>query len=183
MNLRAQQPRKARARQRLGLLVLCLSPAAALFAPNLTAETRSVFLSRPYLAVIDPPGLRFAEALPPPDLSVLPPAGAPPRPVATPEPVVSPALPPEANTPVPDDSTVPSPVPAKPAAGRPAATEPPPILPDDTRAKVRPEDFLPFFQFPANAAQADGVTVVVPATLTPPAPGSQPPSSATYRQQ
>lgn len=185
MNSRVQQPRTARARQRVTLLVFCLTPGAALFAPDFTAETRVIFLSRPYLAAISPPGLRFAEALPPPDLSVRPPAGAPPSPVAVAEPVVAPVVPPAAARPAP---VVSGPPPAAPA-GPPAASVPvpvtttPPILPDDTRAKVRPEDFLPFFQFPANAAQADGVSVVVPATLTPPAPGTQPPSSATYRQQ
>lgn len=159
--------------------MFCLSPAAVLFAPDFTAETRVAFLSRPYLAAIDPPGLRFAEALPPPDLSVHPPAGAPPHPPAASEPVVAVALPPSAPNPAPVVS-------GPPPAARPApaaATTPPPILPDETRAKVRPEDFLPFFQFPGNANQADGVTVAVPATLTPPAPGNQPPSSATYRQQ
>ncbi|MDI1250409.1 MAG: hypothetical protein PSV13_16215, partial [Lacunisphaera sp.] len=74
MNSRVQQPRAARARQRGTILVLCLSPAAVLFAPDFTAETRGVFLSRPYLAAINPPDLRFSEALPPPDLSVRPPA-------------------------------------------------------------------------------------------------------------
>lgn len=166
--------------------MLCLSPAAALFAPTFSAETGLVACSRPYLAVIGPSGLRFAEALPPPDLSVLPPAGAPPQPVAaTPEPVVSPATPPEAaaSTPVTADQPVSAATPAKTDSVAPAAPLPPPILPDDTRAKVKPEDFLPFFQFPANAAHPGDVTVAVPATLTPPAAGSQPPSSATYRQQ
>jgi hypothetical protein len=164
--------------------VICLSPAAVLFAPDFTAETRGVFLSRPYLAAINPPGLRFSEALPPPDLSVRPPAGAPPAPAAVAEPVAvaAAALPPAAaRPPLAAESRPPPAAPAGPASV--PATPTPPILPDDTRAKVRPEDFLPFFQFPANAAQADGVTVVAPATLTPPTPGTQPPSSATYRQQ
>lgn len=165
--------------------MLCLSPAAALFAPTFAAETGLVTLSRPYLAVIGPPELRFAEALPPPDLSVLPPAGAPPQPVGTPEPAVSSVTPPEAvaSTPAVADQPVSAATPAKTDSAAPAAPLPPPILPDDTRAKVKPEDFLPFFQFPANAAHPGDVTVTVPATLTPPAPGSQPPSSATYRQQ
>lgn len=60
---------------------------------------------------------------------------------------------------------------------------PPSIMPDDTRPKVHPEDFLPYFQFPVNAANPGNVTVVVPGTLTPPAAGTQPPSTATYRQQ
>lgn len=165
--------------------MLCLSPAAALFAPTFASETGLAALSRPYLAVIGPPELRFAEALPPPDLSVLPPAGAPPQPVVTPEPVVSSVTSHEAvaSTPVAADLPVSAATPAKTDSAAPAAPLPPAILPDDTRAKVKPEDFLPFFQFPANAARPGDVTVAVPATLTPPAPGNQPPSSATYRQQ
>jgi hypothetical protein len=48
-------------------------------------------------------------------------------------------------------------------------------LPDDTRPKVRAEDFLPFFQFPGTA----------PAEVAPPPPppASLPLSTATYSQQ
>lgn len=42
----------------------------------------------------------------------------------------------------------------------PSPTGPAPLLPDDAGRKVRPEDFLPFFQFP-----------------------STPRSTATYQQQ
>jgi hypothetical protein len=56
------------------------------------------------------------------------------------------------------------------------------ILPDDVRPAVRPEDFLPFFQFPAPGGTGN-VRVIVPVAPTAPsAPGTQPPSSATYIQ-
>jgi hypothetical protein len=57
--------------------------------------------------------------------------------------------------------------------------EPPAILPDDLRKEVRPEDLLPFFQFPRGGATI-GVGVPVPSQA--PAP-VMPQSSATYRQQ
>jgi hypothetical protein len=82
------------------------------------------------------------------------------------------ALPPEApatGTP----NLVPKEKPEKPGS------PPPAILPDDTRPKVRAEDFLPFFQFPGSGSNPNDVTVV-PA---PAEPGKLPPSSATYRQQ
>lgn len=54
-----------------------------------------------------------------------------------------------------------------------------PILPDDTRPKVRAEDFLPFFQPPGANPNPNDVTVAPP----PAEPGTPTPSSATYRQQ
>lgn len=65
---------------------------------------------------------------------------------------------PEAASPAP--GSTPSPVPAKPG--------PSAILPDDTRTQIRAEDFLPFFQAPGARPAA--------------APGTLPPSSATYTQ-
>jgi len=54
------------------------------------------------------------------------------------------------------------------------------ILPDNTRPSTRPEDFLPFFQFPGGG----GTTIVGPVNVPqPPAPGQLPPSSATYQQR
>ena len=59
---------------------------------------------------------------------------------------------------------------------------PAPILPDDSRPSVRPEDFLPYFQFPGSGSNAGGVTVIVPVPPSLPTPASQVPSSATYIQ-
>jgi hypothetical protein len=60
----------------------------------------------------------------------------------------------------------------------PEESEPSPILPDDMRREVRPEDLLPFFQYPRNG----GAVIGVPVPAQPALP-TLPPSSATYRQQ
>jgi hypothetical protein len=59
---------------------------------------------------------------------------------------------------------------------------PAPILPDNTRPTVHPEDFLPFFQFPLNRGQTGEVNVIMPLPPAPPTPSGQPASSATYIQ-
>ena len=74
-------------------------------------------------------------------------------------------------------STPKSPAPSA-TAGRPDEGEPPLILPDDMRHDVRPEDLLPFFQYPRNGGAAIGI----PGPAQPAMP-TLPPSSATYRQQ
>jgi len=56
------------------------------------------------------------------------------------------------------------------------------ILPDELHPQVRPEDFLPFFQIPGAATGPGDVTLVVPVPRNPPAPPTQPTSSATYTQ-
>jgi hypothetical protein len=161
-------------------LALCLLPGTAM-AESPPASARGPSATRPYLASMAGPALRFAEALPPPDLSVRPPAGAPPilpSLDSTPDPVVEPvpAAIPTTSTPVPNELANRSPA---------KAANPPParIIPDDTRPAVRPEDFLPFFIFPGNAQGAGNPTLVLPGGLTPAAPGTLPLSTATYRQQ
>lgn len=183
MNLRAQPPNRSGV-CRVGLrLLLGLLPCMAVASPSLTPDPRWPTRSRPYLTVLGSASLRIQEATFPPDLSAHPPAGAPLQPAveASGSPV---AIPPqeEAQTPteqtplmIPtgtDNPPVPAPEgkPLKPARS---------ILPDDTRPKVRAEDFLPFFQPPGANPNPNDVTVAP----TPPAPGIQPPSSATYRQQ
>ena len=140
--------------------------------------------SRPYLRIAGILPLRIKSAPPPPDLITKPAAGAPPQPAAsapataTTSPSVQPVA--ESAGQPPAKPALPDPAPLVPPA--PTNTTPPPsILPDDTRTSTRPEDFLPFFQFPdAN----HDVTVVVPVTaVRPPAPGQQPPSSASYQQK
>ena len=78
------------------------------------------------------------------------------------------------------DIIVPKPAPAAPAAAtkviesHPAPAAPPaPILPDDVPAQVRPEDFLPYFQYPGAGPRGRAET--------PPAP-PLPRSTATYTQ-
>ena len=68
------------------------------------------------------------------------------------------------------------------SAGVPTEKVTPPILPDEIRATVRPEDFLPYFQIPGSARRADDVTLLVPVPRVPNAQGSLPSSSATYTQ-
>lgn len=72
----------------------------------------------------------------------------------------------------------PATAPTTPATGK----TPRPILPDDARPAVHPEDFLPYFQIPGSARQPADVTLLVPVPKAPPAPGTLPPSSATYTQ-
>lgn len=142
--------------------------------------------SKPYLAVIGAPALRFAEATPPPDIAGRPAGAAPPHPSSMQEPSASA---PPASSPVPSAPPAPiEPTPPAPAANAPKpSTEsanaaapiirtPPPILPDEVHPQARPEDFLPFFQIPSVRP---GDTNVVP---VPPTPGTLPPSSATYTQ-
>jgi hypothetical protein len=133
----------------------------------------------PYLRITGALALRFSPAPPPPpDLTTKPAASAPPFPVETSPAVAAPSTGPVATSPAepapkaPDTITT-SNHPAAPVASNPPAE----ILPDDTRPTTRPEDFLPFFQFPnANGA--------VPPTPPPPSvPGQLPPSSATYQQR
>jgi hypothetical protein len=154
------------------------------------SEVPSQRNTHPYLAMIGAPPLRFQELAPPPDLATRPPGGAPPIPVTGPD-VVRPAAPanpvaPAPVTPTPAVAPVPAPPPPEknPPAQPPSPRKPPPaaIIPDDT-PKVRAEDFLPFFQFPANGAAPADVTVVAPLAPSAPLPPRQPPSSATYRQQ
>jgi len=178
-------PRPAGARRAGIRLALSLFPVVALSSASIAPETGwSRPRSRPYLTAVAAPPLRFAAPLPPPDLSVRPPAGGPLPPVETPEAAGVAAVQPgpdaakaAATASVPEVDAAPAPAEVKPP------TPPPSILPDDLRTKVRPEDFLPFFQFPGSGSNPNDVTVVMPAVPAPPVPGTQPPSSATYKQQ
>jgi hypothetical protein len=161
--------------------VLSLLPVVAISAPSVAPEPSADPISRPYLTTVGSPALRFGEPIPPPDLTVRPAAAAPPQPsddhvvteaskadVTVTPPVATPAV-----------ETAPAAASTKPAApGKPPSA----ILPDDTRPKVRAEDFLPFFQFPTSAPANGDVTVVAPVSSAP-APAPMPASSATYRQQ
>jgi|CXWL01.1.fsa_nt_gi hypothetical protein len=131
--------------------------------------------SGPYLKVIGAVPLRFGAKPPPPDLTTRPPAGAPPIPAPEQTPVVaSPEAVPEANHPpaTPEQKAAPAEVPSASTGPDQTSAAPLTILPDDTRPAPRPEDFLPFFQFPGNNP---GSSVR--------APGPLPPSSATYQQK
>ncbi len=136
--------------------------------------------SIPYLPAIAPPSLLFADVPPPPSLASNPVATGP---ASFDDPGITPNAPQIAKN-VQDpavaavqasrketDTTI---------AGK-KVEEPsiPAILPDDLRRDVRPEDILPFFQFPRGGAT---IGVGVPVPPQPPAP-TMPSSSATYRLQ
>jgi len=137
--------------------------------------------SLPYLRITGALALRFnAPPPPPPDLTTKPAASAPPFPVEAAPVAVAPSPLPTTTSPAepapPAPETAPATNPSTPVVVNPPSE----ILPDDTRPTTRPEDFLPFFQFPGGS----DVNVVVP--LTPPPssiPGQLPPSSATYQQR
>lgn len=159
-------------------------------------------LSEPYLRVVGAPPLRFAVESPPPDLVTRPPAsGTPPE--ATDPAEMESALPPlslpvssvplatESADVQPSTVAVENPAAraasgenrsATPSATAPVERGPAPILPDDLRPAVRPEDFLPFFQLPGTSGGPANATVIVPVVPQAPAPATLPPSSATYRQ-
>lgn len=139
--------------------------------------------SRPYLASLGSTALRFKEAAVIRPLMRKPIASGPP--VAASEPEVAevalansqaaastPPMPLETE---PEKTAEPTPAPAAPKVQA--------ILPDDTRRKVQSQDFLPLFRFPGGTSPTGDVTVIAPVPSEPPAPGTLPPSSATYRQQ
>ena len=180
MNSSAQPPRPAGGRRASFCLMLCLLPLAVHADQSCADENRNNVPSRPYLATLGAPGLRFSEALPSPDLSVRHPPSAPTPPVPSSD--SAPAAKPEPTASTAESSSPPPPEVAASPAKQPAQPVPN-ILPDETRPKVRPEDFLPYFQFPANGANPGNATVLVPGSLTPATPSPQPLSTATYRQQ
>lgn len=134
--------------------------------------------SAPYLTVILVPALTFQAAPPPVDPSLKLAAGAPPRPGGAIEEIAAAnqdaALVPQAKGPevvVPAEAEPPTESPATIAKSKPPALLPPvAILRDDTLPTVRPEDVLPYFQYPGSVPSA-------------PLPAAVPPSSATYRQR
>lgn len=169
---------------RLILALLHLTMVATAYAAQQTLAMRPT-ASRPYLATLGASALRFQGPAPVPT-SAKPIASGPPVAASAPEvaevslandqaAASTPPMPvPETAPTVKSDATV-SPETAKP--------EPKvlPILPDDTRRKVQSQDFLPLFRLPGSGGPAEDTTVIVPGVPTPPAPGTLPPSSATYR--
>ncbi len=131
----------------------------------------------PYLAVVLPPALTFQSATPPIDPALRLAAGAPPRPGGAIEDIaaenhdaavaMAPTL---QSRPAPTGNPA-QPEPAMSESSNPSKKLPPvAILHDDMLREVRPEDVLPYFQFPGSALSA-------------PLPAPIPASSATYRQR
>jgi hypothetical protein len=187
MNQRVTSPGTAKGR-RAWLFLSLLLPAVAskVSTQNSSAPIRADSeippypreSSRPYLRVVAAPALRFEDLPPPPDLSVHPPAGAPPK-VAekdktTPDVVLPKPVPHAADSAAKaTEIRVASAASAEPAM--PAAPTPPRILPDDVPIQVRPEDFLPYFQYPGMNRRIRGEGA-------PPGTPTLPASSATYEQ-
>lgn len=144
--------------------------------------------SSAYLPVIGPPPLRFAQAPPPPDLSTRPAATDPPRPSAEEEIAAANAASVKPTAPYRGDATgaeqsqiapvetspTTPPAPVKAPGNR----ETPAILPDETQHDTRPEEVLPFFQFPGSSR----TTIVVPSVPTSNESTRLPVSSAVYRE-
>lgn len=204
MNQSDQSPLPARVLRALRCLSIVLLPGLAPEGVQALARSRAPRAhdaswqpaeAIPYLRATGAPPLRFQAAAPPPDLVARPPGAAPPLPPLTPtESAVAlenaaaasalgpPGAPPPVGTNASSPGNLSGTAPTLSAA--PSPKLPPPILPDDARPTVRPEDFLPFFQVPGSARRPADVTVVAPAGAAAPAPGAPPipPSSATYTQ-
>ena len=139
--------------------------------------------SAPYLLAVGAPPLRFQELPPPPDLSIVRPAVAPPSLLATPasetshQDVIVPVSEPLAAR-APAETKIET----KETALPPKKPGPAPILPDETRPPIRAEDFLPFFEIPGSRRGPAEVSVSVPVPPSVPSGPPLTPSSATYTQ-
>jgi hypothetical protein len=120
-------------------------------------------------------------------LSVRPPAGGPPKlrnvisDGRTPE-----VAPPKPAPPTASAATVTAKkeeVHTNPTSAPPPPPPPPAILPDDVASKVRPEDFLPYFQFPGVESPSNDVNAAGQSQAAQAAPKTIPRSSATYQEQ
>ncbi len=141
------------------------------------AGERTSPFDAPYLAVVLSPALTFQAATPAVDPTLRLAAGAPPRPAGAIEDIAAenqdaavaaaPVLPAPSTPP----DSVAQTEPAAIEGSKPASKLPPvAILHDDMLPEVRPEDVLPYFQFPGSSLSA-------------PQPAPIPASSATYRQR
>lgn len=179
----------------LALLPALASEARAISQPQRKQNVRAAVPGAatpkvgavPYLAALGPLPLRFAR--PGPEPTAEPPSPPEPKPVAPP------ALPaavakkpddaaPDATPDTPATGDKPTDTPEQKPTPEPAESFQPalPILPDDTKRELHPEDVLPFFRYP-NASGDNRVEVVVPVTNNPSQPNRLPPSSATYQQK
>jgi hypothetical protein len=186
-----REPPHPSAGVRRALMCLAALLWAAVAPQRLDAITRRSVITfvrsveaSPYLPINGAPPLRFAEAPAPPKALEVNASNASGTLPLTQE--AADFVPPD--TALPQGATSPALTEALAGGGgtseassaTPAAKSPAPILRDDVRPTVRAEDFLPYFQIPGSARNPGDVTFMVPGITTPPAPGSLPPSSATY---
>lgn len=189
MNLKPPTPRGGLHRTLRVLSLLLLQHALVPTGPEANARSRlpenpegepaTDANTRPYLKVAGSLPLRFSAA--PPPLANLPVKVSAASPLVQPiaaVPTEAPPLPMPLN-PGSETNTITNeqPIsPTTPLSNRPTLS----ILPDNTQPSTRPEDFLPYFQFPTGGSS----TVVVPGSAArPPTPNSMPASSATYEQR
>jgi hypothetical protein len=174
---------------RAGLVVLHLSLVGTVQAAQ-GSSTASMANSRPYLATHGSTALRFIEEYPVKPLVRKPVASGPPVAASAPA-IADVALANDqaaASTPpmpLPDADSMPSEEPitelAQSTPGSTAKVHP--ILPDDTRRQVQAQDFLPLFRLPASGSLRDADVIMPASSLVAPTVGTQPASSATYRQE
>jgi hypothetical protein len=178
---------------RVILALLHLSMVATAYAAHQTLGIAHT-ASRPYLASMGPPAMRFQDPAPVPPPVVKPIASGPPVAASAAEEAAvslandqaaasTPPMPLSETVPAgsPDSSAQSAPIePVKQESPAPKAL---PILPDDTRRRVQSQDFLPLFRLPGTGGPVEDGAVILPSVATPPAPGTLPPSSATYRVQ
>jgi hypothetical protein len=191
MNFRANKPSMVRLRKAWYYCCFGFAPALAgktieRYYAGAGTEAAPIELeqlgpSHPYLKAIGSPPLRFQEPPLPLGSMEQTPVAPPPNPATVPKPASA------------RSGGEPPPPPVKPSAlgGPKPATAPddtvasagqqaghdqalPSIIPDEMRPKVRPEEFLPFFQLPGSGQHE------VPAPEVPP---TLPQSSATYRKE
>lgn len=174
MNLIIARSRPRGRNQALTGLALLLAPGLAFdtyAAKSRQREWRAPD-SSPYLIATGPPGLRFCAPQAPPEPEFRPVASGPPVPgLSAQETIVATANTAAVQSAAGEAMKKLEPARPMPGATLPSATpkpNPPAILPDDTRTQTRAEDFLPYFEIPGARSAA--------------APGSLPPSSATYTQ-
>lgn len=208
MNPREPSRTPSRVRPSPRILALLLLPvlapeqAGAAPRPRPSAGVALRFIPEPpiaYLRSIDPTPLRFApEPAPPaPWPEILEPGAVEPAApetasddpaTQTPAPATDAAVDPSSPARVPTPATAPEaarpetsglPTPASPET---PMREPSPILADELRPTVRPEDFLPYFILPGSAAGEAGPALIVPVSPQPSTAPAQPPSSARFIQ-
>jgi hypothetical protein len=152
--------------------------------PRSAGSSRDALEPSFYLPAIGACPLRFAAEPPPPDLSLRQSPAAGPK---NPDPTVAdftPAEPPPEAIAKENEEPAAAPVQpeAKPSDVVPAKPAPSPVLRDELRPRIRPDDFLPFFQVPGSANGRGEVIFSVPAPAAPASPAPLPTSSATYTQ-
>jgi hypothetical protein len=153
--------------------------------PRAAGSPRDALEQSLYLPAIGAAPLRFAAEPPAPDLSLRQSPAAGPK---HPDPTVAdftPAEPPATEAGAGEtEETAATPVhaDARPSDATPVKSAPSPILRDDLRPHVRPDDFLPFFQVPGSSASRGDVIFTVPVPTTPGSSAPLPASSATYTQ-